>query len=123
MRFEDIRAWQKAEELTLEVYKNFRGLKDFGFKDQIQRAAVSVMNNIAEGYERKSQKSFVHFLLIANGSCAEVRSMLYLAFKLDYLNKDQFDRLLVLAVETSSLIIGLEKFIRKELKENESIDK
>jgi four helix bundle protein len=81
-RFEDIIAWQKAKELSVQVYGLFENSKDFGFKDQIQRASVSVMNNIAEGFERRGNKEFRHFLYIAKGSCGEVRSMLYLAKEL-----------------------------------------
>lgn len=76
-RFEDIFAWQKAKELTKEIYLLFEHCKDYGFKDQVQRAAVSIMNNIAEGYERRSNLEFKQFLFIAKGSCGEVRSMLY----------------------------------------------
>ena len=85
-KFEDIIAWQKAGKLTLSVYKTFKCCKDYNFKDQIQRATVSIMNNIAEGFERKSNKEFIRFLYIAKGSCGEVRSMLYLAIKLNYIN-------------------------------------
>jgi four helix bundle protein len=74
-RFEDIIAWQKAKELSLEIYFVFKICKDFSFRDQIQRAAVSIMNNIAEGYERSSNKEFRNFLFIAKGSCGEVRSI------------------------------------------------
>ena len=75
-KFEDILAWQKAKILTLRVYFLLNELKDYGFKDQLCRASVSIMNNIAEGFERKSDKEFKHFLFIAKGSCGEVRSML-----------------------------------------------
>ena len=75
-RFEDIIAWQKAKSLTLNIYTLFAESKDFGFKDQIQRASVSVMNNIAEGFERKTNKEFKYFLFVAKGSCGEVRSMI-----------------------------------------------
>jgi len=68
-RFEDIIAWQKAKDLTVQIYSLFENSKDFGFKDQMQRAAVSVMNNIAEGFERKRIKAFTYFLYIAKGSC------------------------------------------------------
>jgi four helix bundle protein len=74
-RFEDIMAWQKAKDLSVAIYRLFETIKDFGFKDQIQRASVSVMNNIAEGFERKGNKEFAYFLYIAKGSCGEVRSM------------------------------------------------
>lgn len=86
--FKDLLVWQKASELTIEIYKHTRELKDFGFRDQIQRASVSIMNNIAEGYARRSDKSFRQFLLIAKGSNAEVESMLLLAEKLGYIETD-----------------------------------
>ena len=84
-RFEDIIAWQKARILTYNIYKEFEGSKYFGYKEQIQRASVSIMNNIAEGFERKSNKEFKYFLFVAKGSCGEVRSMLYLAKDLEIL--------------------------------------
>ncbi|AKM82268.1 MAG: S23 ribosomal protein [Berkelbacteria bacterium GW2011_GWE1_39_12] len=86
-KFEDIIAWQKAKELTLLSYRNFSCIKDYSFKDQINRASVSVMNNIAEGYERMGDKEFKKFLYISKGSCGEVRSMLYLALELKYIDK------------------------------------
>lgn len=73
-RFEDIIAWQKSREMALKIYIAFKNLNDYGFRDQILRSAVSVMNNIAEGYERKSNPEFQRFLFIAKGSCGEVRS-------------------------------------------------
>lgn len=81
-RFEDIIAWQKAKDLTIQIYALFGDSKDFGFRDQIQSASVSIMNNIAEGFERKSNNEFKYFLYVAKGSCGEVRSMLALAFEL-----------------------------------------
>lgn len=80
--FEDLRIWQNARKLTNAVYDSFgtgEGARDFGFKDQIQRAAVSIMNNIAEGFERETNQDFAKFLTYAKGSCGEVRSMFYLA--------------------------------------------
>ena len=84
-RFEDLRIWQDARTLANGIYDAVRGLKDFAFKDQIQSAAVSVMNNIAEGFERRTKKDFAHFLDLAKGSAGEVRSMLYLAEDRGYL--------------------------------------
>jgi four helix bundle protein len=108
-RFEDIIAWQKAKLLSVEIYKQFENSKDYGFRDQIQRASVSVMNNIAEGFERKSNKEFSFFLFVAKGSCGEVRSMLILAQELNKINKDQAKPLQVLAEEISRMISGLIK--------------
>lgn len=109
VRFEDMKIWKEASQLTLDIYKIFKENRDYGFKDQIQRAAVSVMNNIAEGYERGTVKLFISYLLIAKGSCGEVRSMLYLGFRLSYLNQDEYQRLTNQAVAISRMIHG---FIR-----------
>jgi len=86
-RFEDIVAWQKARELTNLIYREFRNNKDFSFRDQIRRAAISVMNNIAEGFERRSNNEFRHFLYISKGSCGELRSMLYIARDENYIDE------------------------------------
>ena len=85
-RFEEIIAWQKSKDLCKEIYLLFENSKDYSFKDQIQRATVSIMNNIAEGYERRTNNEFKHFLYIAKGSCGEVRSMLALALELNKIN-------------------------------------
>ena len=108
-KFEDIIAWQKAEILTIEIYRQFRNCKDFSFRDQIQRATVSIMNNIAEGFERRGDKEFKHFLFIAKGSCGEVRSMLYLALELGYLSKEDFKKFHNLSIEISKLLSGFIK--------------
>ena len=108
-RFEDIIAWQKAMDLTVSIYKEFDESKDYGFKDQIQRASVSVMNNIAEGFERKSNNEFKYFLFIAKGSCGEVRSMLLLAKKLEKINNQKATELYNLSEEISRMISGLIK--------------
>jgi four helix bundle protein len=76
--FEDLKVWQRARSLTNSIYNAMRSCKDYAFRDQIQRAATSVMNNIAEGFERRTKKDFAHFLDLAKGSAGEVRSMLYL---------------------------------------------
>ncbi|MFA6096723.1 MAG: four helix bundle protein [Candidatus Paceibacterota bacterium] len=109
-KFEEIIAWQKGKELTLAVYKKFKDNRDYGFRDQIQRSCVSVMNNIAEGFERRGDKEFKYFLYIAKGSCGEVRSMLHLAQELNYISKDEFTGFYGLSVEISKLLSG---FIKK----------
>jgi four helix bundle protein len=108
-RFEDLIAWQKAKILCVEVYKAFEQSKDFGFRDQIRRASLSVMNNIAEGFERKGNKEFAHFLYVAKGSCGEVRSMLTLAIELKKLPDDKAEDLKLLAEEILKVISRLIK--------------
>jgi len=108
-RFEEIIAWQKAKDMTVLIYKDFADSKDFGFKDQIQRASVSVMNNIAEGFERKTNNEFKQFLFIAKGSCGEVRSMLYLAKELNKISEINFNKLFKISEEISKIISGFIK--------------
>jgi four helix bundle protein len=112
-RFEELIAWQKAKVLCVNVYKAFDQSKDFGFKDQIQRASVSVMNNIAEGFERRGNKEFVYFLYLAKGSCGEVRSMLILAKELNKISADNAKSLSSQAEEISKIISGLIRSLPK----------
>jgi len=107
--FEDIIAWQKSNELTLAIYSFFKTCMDYSFKDQIQRAAISTMNNIAEGYERRTNKEFKNFLYVSKGSCGEVRSMVYIALKLKYIDGQQFEKIYFLTIEISKLLSGLIK--------------
>ena len=115
-RFEEIIAWQKAKGLVKEVYKisnEGRFSRDFGLKDQICRAAVASMSNIAEGFGRRSGKDFAHFLDIARGSALEVQSLLYVARDLNYIHDADFNRLYRIAEETVSLIAGFSSPLRK----------
>src|SRR6266480_3048950 len=115
-KFEDFIAWQKARKLTRQIYKatNLPAFsRDFGLKDQIRRAAVSIMSNIAEGFERGRPTEFHQFLSIAKGSCAELRSQLYIALDADYLAIDQFSRLMAAAVETGQIVGGLRVSVEK----------
>lgn len=110
-QFEELLCWKKARELTREIYKAFGNCRDFGFKDQVQRAAVSVMSNIAEGFESGTRQEFLNYLYIAKGSAGEVRAQLYAACDIGYLNMEIFKHLNSLAVEcsrlTASFIKGL----------------
>lgn len=108
-QFEDLLAWQKARELVKEIYRAFSGCRDRGFTDQIQRAAVSVMSNIAEGFESGTRQEFLNYLYIAKGSAGEVRAQLYAAHDIGYLNVETFKYLNSLAVDCSRLIAS---FIR-----------
>ena len=108
-RFEDIKAWQAARDLVSVVYRvSGRGKfeKDFGLRDQIRRASVSVMSNIAEGFERGSDREFCRFLYIAKGSAGEVRSHLFVASDLGYLTSDEFDDLRARAEEVAKALSG-----------------
>jgi len=111
-KFEDLIAWQKAQDLAIEVYGSFRNLKDYGFKDQICRATVSISNNIAEGFDRSSKADFSRFLFIALSSCSETKSMIYLAEKLTYLSTEQKMHLLEKSDEVSKIIRGLIKSLK-----------
>ena len=114
-RFEDIEAWKKARELVKSIYQVTREgdfAKDYGLKDQIRRASVSIMSNIAEGYARQTDKEFGQFLHIALGSVAEVQSQLYIAQDLGYISSAEFGRIYELASETARLIMGFIKYLR-----------
>jgi len=122
LKFEEIKAWQLARELVKKIYglseqKEFS--RDFGFKDQIRRAAVSMMSNIAEGFERYSNSEFAQYLIIAKGSAGEVRSQLYIALDLKYINAGQFSELKDLCEIISRQLSNLIKYLKnnKPLKE------
>lgn len=109
-KFEDLIAWQKARELTRAVYAISREgafARDFGLAGQYQRAAVSVMSNIAEGFERRGTAEFEHFLRVAKASCAEVQSLLYVALDVGYIDDAMFRRTQKQADETCRVIAGL----------------
>ena len=113
--FEEIEAWQRAWELCREIYavSNQRAFfKDFSLREQIRKASVPVMSNIAEGFERNGTAEFIQFLAIAKGSTGEVRSQLYVAFDQGYISKGVFDRLKAFNAETSRVIGGLMKYLR-----------
>lgn len=92
-RFEDIKAWQESRILVSLVFRYFGDLRDFDFRRQLFRATLSAMNNIAEGYERRSNKEFTQFLFISKGSCGEVRSMIYAALDLGFIDELQFNEI------------------------------
>ena len=114
--FEDIEAWQKARELSKEIYawSNCGGFaRDFGLKDQIRRAAISIMSNIAEGFERDGKAEFLHFLSIAKGSVGEVEAQLYIALDQGYIRDPEFKRIKTLALSTKKLIAGFMGYLRQ----------
>jgi four helix bundle protein len=115
--FEDLVAWRKARELVAAIYEIAERppiVNRFGYRDQIQRAAVSTMSNIAEGYERGSRAEFFHMLSIAKGSCAEVRSLLYVAADADYIDESKFNQLQQQVLEVGRLIGGLRAAVGRQ---------
>lgn len=114
--FKDLIAWQKARVLTAKIYsitsKEFFA-KDYGLKDQIRRAFVSIMSNIAEGFERGRPTEFHQFLSIAKASCAEVRSQLYVALDVGYVEQTEFNELMTQATEVGRILGGLRAFVEK----------
>ncbi len=114
--FEEIESWQKARELTRKVYTvSNQGAftKDFGLRDQIRRTSVSIMSNIAEGFERDGNREFFQFLTVAKGSSGEVRAQLYIALDQDYIDKNTFETLSAISIEIGNLIGGLMNYLRK----------
>jgi four helix bundle protein len=116
VRFEEIHSWKKSREHTKRIYEitskgDFK--RDFGLKDQIRKASVSILSNIAEGFERGGDGEFLQFLAIAKGSCGEVRAQLYVAYDQSYLAKDEFESLSNAATEVSGLLAGFMKYLRQ----------
>ena len=114
-KFEDLEAWRHSRALVQEVYSITAGgafAKDFGLRDQIRRASVSIMANIAEGYERDDNAEYIRFLSIAKGSVGEVKSHLYIARDQNYLNQDQFDHMFSITDRLGKLIGGLMIYLK-----------
>jgi len=113
--FEDLPVWQNARELASLVYKTStegKLNKDYGLRNQIQKAVVSVSSNIAEGFERGSKREFIQFLYIAKGSCGELRSQLYIAKDLGYLSNSASETLIKSASNASKQIYGFIKYLK-----------
>lgn len=118
-RFEDLKCWKAARELVKEVYTlsdTGKLSRDFDTRSQFRKAALSSMNNIAEGFGRFSRKDFVRFLDTAQSSVLEVQSMLYVLSDLDYLSVDKIDLLRIKTDETKNLILGLIRYLRESNK-------
>ena len=114
-KFEEIQSWKKARSLTNQIYRaTLAGpfSKDFGLRDQIRRAAVSILSNIAEGFERGGDKEFLRFLAIAKGSAGELRAQLYVALDQEYVSNTQFESLSQQATEISQLISGFMRYLK-----------
>ena len=114
-KFEEIQAWQKSFDVTMRIYRLTRAggfSKDFGLRDQIRRASVSIMANIAEGHGRRTNLEFANFLNLSRGSAAEVQSHLYIAHGLEYIAQSDFDELYQQLTEISRMTLSLAQYLR-----------
>ncbi|WP_067514997.1 four helix bundle protein [Endozoicomonas ascidiicola] len=112
MTFENLDVWKRSSRLSVSIYKELAGLKDYGFKDQITRASLSIPSNIAEGLERESHKEKRHFLSIARGSAAELRTQIYIGIEIGYINKDIGKLWIETVKNISAMLQGLINSIR-----------
>ncbi len=110
--FEEMRVWVMARDLAIELMREFKTCKDYGFVDQIQSAAVSISNNIAEGFERRSDSQFIYFLKIAKGYAGEVRSMLAIAHGAGYIDKSKSDKARESCHNIAGSIVRLSKSLK-----------
>jgi four helix bundle protein len=113
--FEDLDVWQRSCRLAVDVFKTFVSCRNFTMQDQVQRSALSVPSNVAEGYERNSNKEFIRFINIAQGSGGELRTQLYISRKLEFLTKTDFNRLVAESKEISKMLHGLSKAVSKRI--------
>jgi len=109
--FEDLEVWQRGCRLSVAIFETFERCRNFSLKDQIERAALSIPCNIAEGSERGSTRDFAHFLNFSKGSCGELRTQLYIARKLKLLPKRDFENLMAETKEISAMLEGLRRSI------------
>lgn len=112
-KFEDLIVWQKSRVLVMEIYKEFRDCRDYGFRDQIQRASISIMNNIAEGFERMGDREMARFFSMSISSCAEVRSMLYTGEDIQYCTSERAAFLRSLTLEIRKMLTAFITKLRK----------
>ena len=115
-KFEDIQAWKLAREVTRLIYEinsNDKFSRDFALVNQIRRASISILSNIAEGFERSVNKEFIQFLAIAKGSCGEVRAQLYVAFDQKYIDETKFREIMEKLLEINRLIAGFMKYLQQ----------
>jgi four helix bundle protein len=119
--FENLEVWQRGCTLAVDVFETFSSCRNFTMQDQVQRAALSIPSNVAEGYERDSNKEFVRFLNISKGSCGELRTQLYISRKLQFIKKGDSDRLITESKEISAMLHGLARAVRKRLSNKQRV--
>jgi len=113
--FEDIEVWKRSVKLSTEVYKKLLELRDYGFKDQITRSSLSIPSNIAEGFERRTQKEYLNFLSYSKGSCGELRTQIYIGINTGYIQQETGKAWIDEARQISMMLSGLMKKIRKDV--------
>ena len=111
--FEDLEIWKEGMAICKEIYTLLKECKDYGLRDQMQRASVSIPSNIAEGYERKGLKEEIQFLYIAKGSCGELRTQMYLAISFQYIDYEKGNILINRIAKLSIMIYNYIKFLSK----------
>ena len=122
MAFEDLEVWKKSARMSADLYREFSSLKDYGFKDQIRRAGLSIPSNISEGHERASAKENMNFLNYAKGSCGELRTQIYIGMEIGYIASDKGNLWLKETESISAMIGGLIRS-KKTLLENKKQQK
>ena len=120
MRFEDMNIWKRSARLSANIYKYFATCKDFGFKDQITRASLSIPSNIAEGAERDYSKDFIRFLKYSKGSCGELRTQIFIGIDIEYINKEVGNEWIKETYEISKMLAGFINSIKNSDKLEES---
>ena len=117
-KFEEIEAWKEGRLFVKDIYYVFRNIKDTGFKNQIQRATVSIMSNIAEGFDRGSNKEFIQYMIVARSSNSEVKSLGYAALDLGYINDKTFQMIEERCLKINNLINGFIRYLRKSTRKS-----
>ena len=112
MPFEDLEVWKRAVRLSADLYKGLRDLRDYGFKDQLTRAGLSIASNIAEGMERESIADKARYLTIARGSCGEVRTQVIIGIDIGYIDQDIGQRWIDESREISAMLVGLQRHLK-----------
>jgi four helix bundle protein len=120
--FEDLEVWQRGSRLSVDIFRVFEKCRKYSLKDQVERAGLSIPSNIAEGAERGSTKDFARFLNFSKGSCAELRTQLYIARKLALLGKTDFEKLVAETKEISAMLQGLRKSVFARSRKDENAD-
>lgn len=117
LKFEDLEVWKRATNLSADIYRELKDLRDFSFRDQITRSGLSIPSNIAEGFEREAHSEAIPFLSYAKGSCGELRTQIHIGAQIGYIHAAKSQEWLKETVEISSMIKALIKTKRRFIKE------